>query len=84
MRQLSEKYGRIAIVAQEPMPVFESIPADVFYWSDDPSLVSVAHHFYRVLDQLDEQNFDLIVTTWFAEQGLGSALNDKLKRASFA
>ena len=83
VRQLSEKYGRIAIVAQEPIPVFESIPADVFYWSDDPSLVSVAHHFYRVLDQLDEQNFDLIVTTWFAEQGLGSALNDKLKRASF-
>ena len=35
VHQLSENYGRVAIVAQEPMPVFESIPADVFYWSDD-------------------------------------------------
>ncbi|MGA1385681.1 MAG: L-threonylcarbamoyladenylate synthase [Flavobacteriaceae bacterium] len=83
VRQLSKNYGRIALVAQGPMHVFESIPAEVFYWSDDLSLEAVAHDFYRVLDKLDEQNFDLIVTTWFNDHGLGSALNDKLKRASY-
>jgi L-threonylcarbamoyladenylate synthase len=83
VRQLSKNYGRIALVAQGPMPLFESIPAEVFYWSDDLSLEAVAHDFYRVLDKLDEQNFDLIVTTWFNDHGLGSALNDKLKRASY-
>ena len=83
VRQLSKNYGRIALVAQGPMHVFASIPAEVFYWSDDLSLEAVAHDFYRVLDKLDEQNFDLIVTTWFDDHGLGSALNDKLKRASY-
>ena len=44
---------------------------------------SIAKEFYHRLYQLDQQNFDLIITTKFKNIGIGKALNDKLQRASY-
>jgi L-threonylcarbamoyladenylate synthase len=44
---------------------------------------SIAKQFYHRLYQLDQQNFDLIITTMFKNIGIGKALNDKLQRASY-
>lgn len=45
---------------------------------------SIAKEFYHRLYQLDQQNFDLIITTKFKNIGIGKALNDKLQRASYS
>jgi len=44
---------------------------------------SIAKEFYHRLYQLDQQKFDLIITTKFKNIGIGKALNDKLQRASY-
>lgn len=56
----------------------------VFYAELSPNaeLIEAAAAFFRTLHQLDEMSsIRQIYTTWFPEQGLGKALNDKLRRA---
>ncbi|MEM9850283.1 MAG: L-threonylcarbamoyladenylate synthase, partial [Bacteroidota bacterium] len=45
-------------------------------------LSEAAHHFFDALRQLDALDLDYILADWFPNEGLGRALNDKLKRAS--
>ncbi|MEL6720864.1 MAG: L-threonylcarbamoyladenylate synthase [Bacteroidota bacterium] len=49
--------------------------------SPQQSLTEAAHHFFDALRQLDAQDLDCILAEWFPEEGLGRALNDKLRRA---
>lgn len=41
-----------------------------------------ARHLFSYMRALDEMDIDLIITDFVPEQGLGRAINDKLKRAS--
>ncbi|MEM9888902.1 MAG: Sua5 family C-terminal domain-containing protein [Bacteroidota bacterium] len=45
-------------------------------------MTEAARHFFDALRQLDAQKVDFILAEWFPEEGLGRALNDKLRRAS--
>jgi L-threonylcarbamoyladenylate synthase len=43
---------------------------------------AAAHNLYAALHEMDERNYELIIAKVFPETGLGSALNDRLRRAA--
>lgn len=50
--------------------------------SRDGDLVEAASHFFQALHRLDQAGLDVILATPFPDEGLGLALNDRLKRAA--
>ncbi len=69
---------------------FDQAQADEFAGAADvvevlspgSDLVEAASRFFATLRQLDDANVDLIVAYPFPEEGLGRALNDRLRRAA--
>jgi L-threonylcarbamoyladenylate synthase len=54
----------------------------VFELSPSKNLIEAAANFFRFLHQLDDDHgVNQIFATWFPEESLGKALNDKLRRA---
>ena len=47
------------------------------------SLNEAAQHLFAALRALDNSDIDIILTEEFPDEGLGKAINDRLKRASF-
>ena len=45
-------------------------------------LAEAASNFFRCLRELDRQGFDLIVAEKLPDEGLGAAINDRLRRAA--
>ncbi len=52
--------------------------------SENNSLTEAAKNLYKYLYELDLLDLDLIIAEKLPNQGLGLAINDKLKRASFS
>lgn len=52
--------------------------------SPDGNLVEAAARFFQALHRLDQCGLDLILACPFPDQGLGRALNDRLRRAAHA
>lgn len=50
--------------------------------SQNENLNEAANKLYAVLRELDSMNFDLILTSYIPETGIGRAINDKIKRAT--
>jgi L-threonylcarbamoyladenylate synthase len=50
--------------------------------SPKQDLREAAVNFFRMLRELDAENLDLIVAERVADEGIGAAINDRLKRAS--
>ena len=51
--------------------------------SEKGDLVEAAQHLFSHMRQLDQMDVDTIVAERVPEEGLGRAINDKLRRASF-
>ncbi|MBK1876169.1 L-threonylcarbamoyladenylate synthase [Pelagicoccus mobilis] len=58
-------------------------PANVFWLSEDGKLADIASSLYAKMRELDESGFDKILAEEAPELGLGLAINDRLRRASF-
>jgi L-threonylcarbamoyladenylate synthase len=56
--------------------------AEVRRLSKRQDLVEAATNLFRYLRELDGQNLDLIVAEKVPDEGLGAAINDRLRRAS--
>ena len=52
--------------------------------SERGDLREAAANFFRMLRELDAENLDLIVAERVSEQGIGAAINDRLRRAAAA
>jgi L-threonylcarbamoyladenylate synthase len=52
------------------------------YLSKRGDLREAAANFFRMLRELDAENLDLIVAERVPEEGIGAAINDRLRRAS--
>ena len=50
--------------------------------SRNGDLIAAASNFFQALHRLDQLGLDLILTTPFPNEGLGLALNDRLRRAA--
>lgn len=53
-----------------------------FVLSPEQNLEEAARNLYAALHFLDEQKFDVIIAEKFPETGIGSAINDRLRRAA--
>jgi L-threonylcarbamoyladenylate synthase len=58
------------------------IDGEIFYWSKEKKLNEAAINLYSLLHQADKNNSRFIVAEWVPNQGLGVAINDRLKRAA--
>lgn len=50
--------------------------------SPEGSLSEAAYHLFDYLRQMDQWEVEVILTEWLPDEGLGRAINDKLKRAT--
>jgi len=50
--------------------------------SEQGDLREAAANFFRMLRELDAENLDLIVAECVPEEGIGAAINDRLRRAA--
>lgn len=57
--------------------------ANVFPLSINKDLNEAAANLFNTMRVLDNSDFDLIIAEHFPEHGLGRAINDRLKRASY-
>lgn len=78
-----KKFGqkKVALIfAQKPdvMPDFEHI----FWLSETSNTQKMAHQLFHVLRLADQCDVDFIIAEWAPNEGLGLAINDRLKRAS--
>lgn len=64
-------------------PKAAKLPDNVFWLSEEGKLSDIAAHLYAVLRLLDEKGFDQIIAEEAPEVGLGLAINDRLRRASY-
>jgi L-threonylcarbamoyladenylate synthase len=56
--------------------------AAIRYLSERGDLREAAANLFRILRELDAENLDVIVAERVPEEGIGGAINDRLKRAS--
>lgn len=75
----SGRTGLLTLQADVDLTRFEHVEV----LSPNGDLTIAAANFFQALHRLDCANLDMIVARHFPETGLGRALNDRLKRASF-
>ncbi len=63
-------------------PVHQPGYAEARFLSESGNLLEAAARFFEALHELDRENLDQIVAESFPDEGLGRALNDRLKRAA--
>lgn len=57
--------------------------ADNTFWlSEDGSLVDIARNFFDLIQRLDQAGYERLLIEAAPEEGIGIALNDRLKRAA--
>lgn len=56
--------------------------SNVFWLSDNGSTEEVAHNLFNLLQRLDQQNFEHIEVELSPAEGIGKAINDRLRRAA--
>lgn len=74
-----KKYGYIAFSGDGEM----SGPAKVFVLSAKGDFAEAATNLFRALHYFEEEEVDFIVAEPIAEQGIGVAIMDRLKKAAF-
>jgi L-threonylcarbamoyladenylate synthase len=77
---------KVGILAFQKMPALSPAqsPAKArLLLSKSGNLNEAAQNFFDFLHQLDSLEIDLILAEWLPEIGLGKAINDRLRRASF-
>lgn len=68
-----------ALVFGKQTETFKNVT--LFNLSENGSISEAAINLFAMLRLMDESNFDLIVAELLQEEGLGRAINDRLKRA---
>lgn len=83
IEKLLEQYGSTQTATISFQNAVESIPAcRQKVLSPQGSLKEAAANLFKALRELDKSDVDLILAEKFPEEGLGMAINDRLKRAS--
>jgi L-threonylcarbamoyladenylate synthase len=77
----SQKGKRIGLLAFGEVQ-FSGPDISVFNLSPTASVEEAALNLFKMLRQADDSNIDVLICEKLPEQGLGRAINDRLKRAS--
>ncbi|GAB4202849.1 MAG: L-threonylcarbamoyladenylate synthase [Bacteroidia bacterium] len=85
LEELVSRYPdkKIAILTfGNALSYFRNADVCVYNLSETADLREAAARFFEVLYQIDQSDADLIIAELLPDEGLGRAINDKLKRAS--
>lgn len=84
------EHGRLAYSLREGDAIVankkpETTGQDHLYWlSDDGSLDAIARNFFNLIQKLDQLQYRRLIVEAAPEEGIGIALNDRLRRAASA
>ena len=56
--------------------------SDCFWLCEDGNPKTAAQHLFDLLQQLDQENYEVIAVELAPEKGIGAAINDRLQRAA--
>jgi L-threonylcarbamoyladenylate synthase len=76
------KDNKVAFIGfKKTEPVEKNI--DYYFLSENENLAEAAVNLFKTLRILDQKKYDLIIAEIFPNEGLGTAINDRLDRAQF-
>ncbi|WP_027002502.1 L-threonylcarbamoyladenylate synthase [Hugenholtzia roseola] len=81
--QAGKKVGVLAFQKLPALTAAQSPTKARLVLSKSGNLSEAAQNFFDFLHQLDSLDIDVIIAEWLPEIGLGKAINDRLRRASF-
>lgn len=82
--QLSVKTApepKIALLSNQK-PTWHTNQPNVFWLSEDGNLSEIAHNLFELIQRLDQQGYQQLWIEQAIEEGLGQAINDRLRRAA--
>lgn len=82
---MAESYQRCGLITPSPLPADKVLPASVQshkVLSPSGHLDEAAQHLFAAIRSLDKGDFEAILAVKVADEGLGRAINDRLRRAS--
>lgn len=87
MGQLAQKFldeGKKVglLIADQDRLFFAELPALIFLLGAADDLAQVARNLFAGMRRLDEQGAEVILARGFGRQGLGLAIDDRLRRAA--
>ena len=71
----------IALVCNQ-QPTWHTDQANIFWLSETGELNEIAHNLFELIQRLDQQGYQQLCIEQAAEEGLGQAINDRLRRAA--
>jgi L-threonylcarbamoyladenylate synthase len=71
----------IALICNQK-PIWHTDQANVFWLSESGDLSEVAHNLFELIQRLDQQGYQQLLIELAQEEGLGQAINDRLRRAA--
>jgi L-threonylcarbamoyladenylate synthase len=63
-------------------PIWHTDQANSFWLSETGELKEIAHNLFELIQRLDQQGYQQLWIEQAAEEGLGHAINDRLRRAA--
>ena len=75
---VTEKSARLL----QAKPTDGAQASNIFWLSETGSIEEVAHNLFNLLQRLDQQDFEHIEVELSPAEGIGKAINDRLKRAA--
>lgn len=83
--EMAGSYKRCGLITPSPLPEGKELPVSVVQHevlSRDQNLDEAAQHLFAAIRSLDKGAFEAILAVKVADEGLGRAINDRLRRAS--
>lgn len=83
--EMAGSYTRCGLITPSPLPEGKVLPGSVEQHevlSQDGNLDESAQHLFAAIRSLDKGAFEAILAVKVADEGLGRAINDRLRRAS--
>ncbi len=71
----------IALVSNQK-PTWHTDQPNIFWLSETGALNEIAHNLFELIQRLDRQGYQQLWIEQAAEEGLGQAINDRLRRAA--
>ena len=77
----TESDAKTALVLNQK-PIWHTTEHSIFWLSESGDLSEIAHNLFELIQRLDQQEVQQILIEQAPEQGIGQAINDRLRRAA--
>lgn len=74
---------KIGVIQYLPNVIEDKASIQYHALTTNGDLKEASHHLFALMRQLDQSDIDVIIAEFVPDRGLGKAINDRLRRASF-